>query len=281
MVLPSVAYFSIFSYYTLAQGVIISFQDFRLIGDTPFIGFENYLYIFHDPYFWQALLNTIIIGGGILILGFFPPILLALLLNEVTRLFFKKITQTIIYIPRLFSWVIIGGIIIYILSPDGGLINEILLLFGVIEQPIHFLAEYKYARWIMILSPIWKDTGYNCILYLAAIDGINPLLYEAADIDGATRIQKMFHITLPQLVPTMKVVFLINTMGVLRIFDQIFVLKNSLIDPKVNVLMTYLYEKGLIRFQMGRACAAGTLIVISTWVIVKVVRKVIKYDAEE
>ncbi|WP_231705734.1 ABC transporter permease subunit, partial [Effusibacillus lacus] len=183
MMLPVFIYFLLFSYYPLIRGFVISMQDFRVIGDRPFVGFDNYATVLQDPMFWQAMKNTLFIGGGILAAGFFLPVLVALSLNELVRVSFKKFTQTVIYMPHLFSWVVVGGIWIYILSPDGGLVNELMKWFG--KQPVHFLTQEDYARPTMILTAIWKDMGYNCILYLAAIVAINPSLYEAARIDGA------------------------------------------------------------------------------------------------
>jgi putative aldouronate transport system permease protein len=278
MVLPALVYFVIFSFYPLVRGLIISVQDFRLIGERPFIGFENYLKVLSDPMFWRALENTLIIGGGVLAVGFIAPIIVAISLNEVMQLVFKKLTQMVIYLPHLFSWVVVGGIWIFILSPDGGLVNEILNLLG--HESIHFLANGAYGRLVMILSAIWKDMGFMCIIYLAAIVSIHPGLYEAARIDGATRWQEIRHITIPQLVPTMKIVLLLSLMGVLRIFDQVFVMRNPAIAREVDVLMMYTYEKGILEFDMGVATAAAFIVIVATLVLVMIIRKVIRYDME-
>ncbi|TCS69533.1 putative aldouronate transport system permease protein [Effusibacillus lacus] len=278
MMLPVFIYFLLFSYYPLIRGFVISMQDFRVIGDRPFVGFDNYATVLQDPMFWQAMKNTLFIGGGILAAGFFLPVLVALSLNELVRVSFKKFTQTVIYMPHLFSWVVVGGIWIYILSPDGGLVNELMKWFG--KQPVHFLTQEDYARPTMILTAIWKDMGYNCILYLAAIVAINPSLYEAARIDGADRWQLIRYVTLPQLIPTMKVVLLLNTMGILRIFDQIFMLRNPAIARQVDVLMTYTYEKGILQFKMGLASAAAFLVILATLLLVFVTRILTRYDEE-
>lgn len=257
---------------------MISLQDFRLIGDSPYIGFENYATVLGDPVFWRAMVNTLIIGGGILIIGFAFPILVAISLNEVMNKTFKKFTQMIIYLPHLFSWVIVGGIWIYILAPDGGLVNEIIKLFG--GDPIYFFTREKLAQPLMISSAIWKDMGFLCIIYLAAIVGINPELYEAARIDGATRWQEIRHILIPQLYPTMVVVFLLNLLGVLKIFDQIFVMRNSAIASKVDVLMIYTYEKGIEQFNMGVATAASFIVIFATLILAIIAKKVTKYGEE-
>ncbi|WP_378937613.1 ABC transporter permease subunit [Metabacillus herbersteinensis] len=279
MLIPIFLYFFVFAYYPLFRGLVISFQDFRIIGESPFIGLDNYLFILKDPEFLRVTINTFAISGGILILGFIFPIILALSLNEVINQTFKRFTQTVIYFPHLFSWVVVGGIWIYLLSPDGGLVNELLKWFGN-EEAIHFLVKEDYAKSIIILTAIWKDMGYTCILYLAAIVGINPSLYEAASIDGANRWHKIRHITIPQLVPTMKIVLLLNIMGILRIFDQIFILSNPAIAREVSVFMTYTYEKGILEFQMGIASAAAFLVLLMTLLLTFITRKLIGYDEE-
>jgi putative aldouronate transport system permease protein len=278
MILPIFIYFMIFNYYPLINGFLISLQEFRLIGDRPFIGLENYITVLKDPVFWNTVQNTLLISGGILVLGFLAPLVVALSLNEVLHPLFKKVTQMVIYLPHLLSWVIIGGIWIYMLSPDTGLVNGILQIFGV--GPIHFFAEEQYAKPIMILSAVWKDMGYTCIIYLAAMVGINPGLYEASKIDGANRWHQMIYITIPQLVPTMKVVLLLNIMGILRVFDQIYIMRNPAIAGEVDVVMMYVYEKGILQFDMGIATAAAFLVIFATLILVSLVRKGIRYDAE-
>ena len=277
MLLPVFGYFLLFSYYPLVRGFVISFQNFRLIGDRPFVGFDNYRTVLMDPAFLQTFKNTLWISGGILAFGFVMPIVLALSLNEVMRVWFKKLTQMIVYLPHLFSWVVVGGMWILLLSPDTGIVNQLLKLFGA-SKPIGFLTSEAYARWVMIFTAVWKDMGFSCILYLAAIVNINPSLYEAAYIDGANRWQAVRYITLPQLVSTMKVVFMLNVLGVLRIFDQIYVMRNGAIANKVDVLMMYTYQKGILEFKIGQATAAGYLIIAATLVITFVTRILIRYD---
>ena len=277
MLLPVFGYFLLFSYYPLVRGFIISFQNFRLIGNRPFVGFENYRTVLTDPAFLQTFKNTILISSGILAFGFVMPIVLALSLNEVLRVWFKKLTQMIVYLPHLFSWVVVGGMWILLLSPDAGIVNQLLKAFGA-SKPIGFLTSEAYARWVMIFTAVWKDMGFSCILYLAAIVNINPALYEAAHIDGANRWQAVRYITLPQLVNTMKVVFMLNVLGVLRIFDQIYVMRNGAIANEVDVLMMYTYQKGILEFKIGQATAAGYLIIAATLVITFVTRILIRYD---
>lgn len=276
MMIPVIVYFLLFSYYPLVRGVLVSFQKFRVIGDRPFVGLENYRTVLGDPEFWRMLGNTLLIGGGILALGFAAPLIVALSLNEVGRAWFKKLTQMVVYLPHLFSWIVVAGIWIFMLTPDGGLVNELRGWFGL--APVHFLAEKNYSRLMMILAAVWKDAGYTCIIYLAAIVGLNPALFEAARMDGANRWQLVRHITLPQLLPAMQVVLMLSVMGVLRIFDQIFAMRNPAIERYVDVLMIYTYEKGLVKFDMGVANAAGCLIIAATVLLTLAARYAARYD---
>ena len=280
MMIPVIGYFCVFVYYPLYEGVIASFQEFRLLGDRPFVGWENYQAAFTDQRFWQVLQNTLLIGGGILLVGFFPPIIVALSLNELRLVLFKKFTQTVVYMPHLFSWIVVGGIWIYLLSPRGGLVNELLALIDV--GPIRFLTNGTWARALMIILPTWKDMGYAAIIYLASITAISPSLYEAARIDGASRFQQTYQITLPMLVPTMKVVFMLNILGTLRIFDQIYIFKqqNPAVQSRIDVLMTYVYDVGIQRYEVGFASAVSVLVLLATLLLTAVVWRVTRFGQE-
>lgn len=272
MILPVLAYFAIFVYWPLYQGVVASFQEFKLLGGSQWIGTENYEVAWNDPKFWQVLRNTLLIGGGILVFGFLPPIIIALALNEVRQLVFKKLSQTTVYLPHLFSWVVIGGMWIYLLSPSGGLVNELLDLINV--GPIRFLTSTNWARTMMIGLPIWKDAGYAAIIYLASITSISPTLYEAARIDGASRFQQAYQITLPLLSGTMKVVFMLNVLGLLRIFDQIFVMRNGVTQRGIDVLMTYVYDLGIQQYELGRASAISVMVLLATLAMTAIVWRI-------
>jgi putative aldouronate transport system permease protein len=277
MILPIIAYFLMFSYYPLFKGILISFQDYTLMGDRPFVGFTNYKAVFSDPVFLQVFRNTLIIGGGILVFNFIAPLMIAISLNEVFRTWFKRTAQMILYIPHLLSWVVVGGIWIFMLSPDTGIVN--LLLVKLLHiGPIHFLADSVWARWIMVFVATWKDMGFYCILFLAGIVSINPALYEAARMDGATRWQQIRLITLPQLSNTMKVIFLLSSLGILRIFDEIFILRNPSTASKVDVLMMYTYQKGIMDIKIGFASAASFYVVLFTLVLTLLVRRITRFD---
>jgi putative aldouronate transport system permease protein len=279
MILPVIVYFAIFVYYPLYEGVNSSFQEFKLLGGGEYIGLQNYVDVWNDDRFWQVTRNTLLIGGGILIFGFFPPIIVALALNEVARLMFKKFAQTSVYLPHLFSWVVVGGMWLLLLAPSGGLINELLALIDV--GPIRFMTDSTWARFMMIALPIWKDMGYGAIIYLAAITSINPTLYEAARIDGASRLQQAYQITLPLLKPTMKVVFMLNVLGVLRIFDQIFVMRNPVVQRSIDVVMTYVYDLGILKYELGIASAISVMVLGATLILTAIVWPIIGFGKED
>lgn len=278
MMLPIIAFFAVFVYYPLFEGVDASFREFRLLGDQPYVGLENYEAAWNDVRFWQVVRNTLIIGFGILIVGFLPPIIIAVSLNELRLILYKKFAQTIVYVPHLFSWVVIGGIWLYLLSPRGGLVNELLALIDV--GPVGFMTNSTWARFYMIVLPVWKDMGYAAIIYLASITSISPTLYEAARIDGASRLQQIYQITIPLLVPTMKVVLMLNVLGLLRIFDQIYVMRNGVVQRKVDVLMTYVYDMGIQQYEVGYASAVSVMVLVATLVLTAVVWRVTGFGRE-
>ncbi|QSO55413.1 sugar ABC transporter permease [Alicyclobacillus curvatus] len=277
MLLPTIAYFLILTYYPLVHSVLISMQNFNLIGNRPFVGLQNYRNVLSDPNFWTSFRNTLVLGGSILVIGFVAPIIIALSLNEVLQQWMKRTLQMVIYIPHLFSWVVVGGLWIQRLNPDGGLVNAVLHVFGL--RPVQFMSDPNLARWVIILVSVWKDVGFNTVLYLAAIVGINPELYNAARVDGANRWHEVWHVTLPSLTRTMQVVALLSIMGVLRLFDQIYVMRNAVIEPKVDVLMTYVYDQGFTQMNIGQATASALLILLATLLLTLFTRRLVQFDA--
>lgn len=275
-ILPAMLFFAIFTFYPLMKGIYISFQEYGLLGARGFAGFSNYIEVLKDIDFRDAVINTLVISFGILIIGFTFPIFIAISLNELTSKGFKKFSQTIIYVPFLFSWVVIIGIWNNILSPTG-LVNQFLMNIRMIDNPIGFFGEAKFARELVVLMTIWKDMGYSSIIYLAAMSAIDPHLYEAADIDGAKLTHKIRYITFPLLIPTMKIIFLITLMGVLRTFDSVYIMSNGAIAHKIRTVVVFTYEKGLLRFDLGIATAAAILLFLITMVFTTVLKKVIRY----
>ena len=278
MLLPVVVYFLVFSYYPLFLGLINSFQKVKLLGGSQFVGLENYQEVAQSAQYQQALVNSLIVGIGTFLLQFVWGLAIALFLNEVKNKVVKSLIQTVTYIPYLLSWAVVGGLWITIFSPNG-MINGILeLIQGADFQPIVFMSEPAFARAIMIFTGAWKGAGYFAALFLAAIVSLDESLYESAQIDGATRWQQLTRITLPQIVPTMKIVTVLSAMSVLRSFDQIFVMGNASINDKVQNLLVLIYNDGILEFNVGVATAAATLVLVITMVISFTVRRLLRYD---
>jgi len=276
MILPAILYFILLSFVPVADGFKMSFQKFRFVGASEFVGWANYLSMLKTPGFWRVFKNTLILGMSNVFLTAFIPMFVALSLNEVGRVGVKRSLQSILYLPHIFSWVVVGGLWIFILSPNGGLINSIRNVFG--ADSIFYLVSEKHIRPIIIGVNLWKQAGYVCILFLASIAGINPELYEAATIDGANGWQRARFITIPELVRTLKVVLLLNVMGALRIFDQIYVMRNEVVAPKVDVLMYYVYVHGLEKFNIGYASAISLFIFFITLIVTLLVKRVSRYE---
>lgn len=258
MALLGIAWMIIFNYIPM-YGVIIAFKDYdiiRTISEAPWVGLEHFKEFLSDENFGYVMKNTL--GISLIKLMTFPlPIIFALFLNEVRILRFKRAIQTISYLPHFLSWVVLGGILATWLS-DVGIINDILMALHLIDQPISYLAEPKYFWTIVITSDIWKELGWSAIIYLAAITGISPEMYEAATIDGAGRFQKMWYVTLPAIKGTISILFILAVSGVLNSnFDQILVLRNSLNDSASNVIDYYVYYTGISQGRYSYSAAIG------------------------
>lgn len=256
--LPGVLFLLIFRYLPM-YGIIIAFKDFNVmkgILGSDFIGFKNFTRLFHSAQFLLAFKNTILLSIYNLLWGFPVPIILALLLNEVRMLAFKKTVQTITYIPHFFSWVIISGIFIDILSPSTGIVNILIQKLGF--NPVFFMASPSWIRSILVFSNIWKEAGWGTILYLAAISSIDESLYEAAAIDGAGRLKQALNITLPALKSTIIILLIMrlgNIMG--DNFEQILMMSSSAVQDKVDVIDTFVYRQSFLTLDFGFTSAAG------------------------
>ena len=275
MLAPILIYFAVFVFYPMVQGVLISLQEFGLLGSMGYVGFENYHMILDDPYFFRALINTLVICAGLTFFGTLIPLIPAIALNEIAQMVAKRFFQTVIYLPNLFSWVIILGIWMNVMSPIG-MLNTFLIYLGVISEPIMFFASEAWARPLLIAQTVWKDLGYNALIYIASLIAINPELYEAADMDGANTWQKIRRITLPQLYPTMKIVFLLMLVGSLRTFDMAFLMSNGLTEAKIDTLAVYIYDTGIQQLQMGTANAAGVFLMVISIVLALLVQRITK-----
>ncbi|MFD0959425.1 ABC transporter permease [Paenibacillus chungangensis] len=258
MVWLGMVFVLVFSYVPMF-GVAIAFQQFRPVMGfmkSEWVGWSNFTLMFQIPDFYQVVMNTLIIAGLKLSIGFFVPIVFALLLNEVRLLWFKKTIQTMVYLPHFMSWVILGGILTNILSIEGGIVNVLLEAFGI--EPIMFLGSNDWFRPVLIISDIWKEFGFSMIVYLAALAGINPALYEAAVIDGANRWRQTLHITIPGLYPMMALVATLSLGGIVNAgFDQVFNLYNPIVYETGDIIDTYVYRVGLQQTQYSFATAVG------------------------
>jgi putative aldouronate transport system permease protein len=261
MLLPGLLLVIVFAYIPMA-GLTIAFQNFiplkGLLGNQEWVGFGNFDYVFSLPTTWQVVGNTLFIAFMKIIAGLLVPVTFALLLNEVRSKLFKRTTQTIVYFPYFLSWIILGGIMIDILSPTDGIVNNFLGLFGV--KPIYFLGENAWFPYTMVASDVWKTFGFNTVIYLAAITSIDPSLYEAAAVDGAGRWKMTWHVTLPGMQMIIILLMVLSLGTVLDAgFDQIFNLYSSQVYESGDIIDTMVYRMGLLQAQFGPSTAVGLL----------------------
>lgn len=258
MILPGVLFFAIFKYVPLA-GSIIAFQNYNVfqgILGSPFVGWEHFQKLFTYPELIQVLKNTLIINIYQLLFEFPAPIILALLLNEVRKMMFKRVVQSILYLPHFLSWVIVGGLVMNLLSPNGGLLNELMApIFG---SNVFYIQEPQYFRTILVSSGVWKEMGWGTIVYLAAMTGINPDLYESAEVDGAGKFRQVFSVTIPSILPTIMVLLLLRIGNIMDLgFEQVYSLLNPLVRETGEVIDTYVYRIGLQNAQFSYTTAIG------------------------
>jgi len=256
--IPGILYFLIFKYIPLL-GSVIAFQNYNLFAGftgSQWVGLQHFEKMFAHYDFIRILNNTVILGLMDIFIAFPVPIILALLLNEVRKTFFKRTVQTIIYAPHFLSWVIISGIFIGILSPTSGFVNQILGWIGI--EPIYFLVENAWIRPVLVGAGIWRDAGYGTIVYLAALTSVNPELYEAAEVDGANRWKQTWSITIPSILPVIVVLFLLKIGDFLDFgFERVFVFQNSLNLDSSEILDTFIYKAGLQQMQFSYSTAMG------------------------
>lgn len=258
MLVPGLLLIAVFSYLPMA-GVSIAFQDFNpIIGlaKLNWNGLDNFRYMWELPDFMPALRNTVIISVMKIVAGIIVPITAALLLNEVRHIGFKRSIQTIIYMPHFFSWVILGGIVIDVLSPSEGIVNQLISAMG--GKPIQFLASNEWFRSVLIITDQWKEFGFSTIVYLAALTSIDQGLYEAAVMDGAGRMRQTWHITLPGIRPIVVLMMTLSLGNILNGgFDQVFNLYNPMVYETGDILDTLVYRIGIVQTQYGVAAAIG------------------------
>ncbi|NQX59801.1 sugar ABC transporter permease [Paenibacillus qinlingensis] len=264
MVLPGVLLVLIFSYVPM-WGVLIGFQNYNLFSGffhSDWVGLKHFEMFIHSPDFYRIMRNTLAISLLKLVFGFPAPIALALILNEVKSLGFKRFVQTVSYLPHFMSWVIVSSFVISMLSIDNGSINIALGQMGIIKEPINWLSQSEYFWGILVSTGVWKDIGFGAIIYLAAIAGIDPHLYEASAMDGAGRLRQIMYITLPGITPVIMIFLILNIGGILNAgFDDILNLTNNggntLLRPVADVIDTYVYRVGILGQRYSYATAVG------------------------
>lgn len=258
LLLPVFAYYIIFHFVPM-YGVVIAFADYNIfagVRGSEWVGLENFRVMLLNDEFFIVLRNTVMLNVISLFVAFPAPLVLALLLNEVRNRRFKRTVQGIVYLPHFLSWVVVSGLIISVLSPSSGLVNNIIRSLG--GQSVYFMTDRVWWVGIYQLSGVWKEVGWGTIIYLAALSALDPNLYDAAMIDGANRWQRLKHVTLPGITPTILVVFLLSVGNVMTIsFDRPFLLGNPMVLDVADVISTYVYRVGLLNVDYSYAAAVG------------------------
>ncbi|WP_261800230.1 sugar ABC transporter permease [Paenibacillus sp. PAMC21692] len=258
LLLPALLLVILFNYLPMG-GLIIAFQDYKPwtgFVNSPWVGWDNFRLLLDRPDSIQVIRNTAIIAVSKLMFSLVASVLFALLLNEVRQRFFKKAVQTVVYLPHFISWVVLSGVLIDILAVKGVVNGLLHRIFGI--DPVLFLSNGEWFRITVVLSDIWKEFGFGTIVFLAALSGINPSLYEAAEMDGASRLKMTLHITLPGILPMIIVVFTLSLGNVLNAgFDQIYNLITPLVYGKGDIIDTFVYRTGILGGQMSFATAVG------------------------
>ncbi len=260
MMIPGLIWFIVFKYVPM-YGVSIAFRNYNIFqgfANAPWVGFANFEKMFNYPAFWQAFNNTIVLSIMKLLIAFPMPILLALMINEIRNSRCKKIVQTVVVLPNFISWVVVSTILYALFSVNTGVIKSIAQLVGYQGKMTNFMQNEGTFRWVLVATDIWKTAGYGTIVYLGAMTSLDPALYEAAEIDSATWLQKIWHITLPGIRPTIIILLIFRLGQMLNVgFEQIFVMSNPLVADVAEVLDIYVYKVGMTNRQYTIATAAG------------------------
>lgn len=258
LLLPGIVYFTVFKYVPMG-GIVIAFKQLNLmegIWKSPWVGLDNFSRFFEGVYFKRIIGNTLIISFYKLIFAFPAPIILALMLNEISKGWYKRIIQTLTYLPHFISWVIIYGLLIIFLAPGEGLVNKILQEWDM--PTILFLTEPSMIRGLIVSTDIWQSAGWGAIIYLAALASIDPSLYEASIVDGASRLRQLWHITLPGIRTVIILMLIIRLSHILDVgFDQVFMMSNIMNRENSDIIDTWVYRVGLQEMQFGLATAVG------------------------
>lgn len=269
MLLPTIIWFLVFLYKPM-YGLQIAFKDysiFRGVAGSPWVGWEHFETLFTNDQFKRAVSNTIKISALNLLFGFPAPIILALMFNEILHASYKRTAQTIVYLPHFISSVIIAGIVITAFSPTAGIVNTVMGWFGL--DPVYFLTQPQWFRPIFVGTGIWQEAGFGSIIFLAAIAGVNPSLYESAVVDGANRWQMMWRITLPSILPTILIMLIIRIGNIMEVsFELVILLYHPATYETADVVNTWIYRQGLQSGQYDLAAAAGLFNAFVAFVLV-------------
>lgn len=269
MLVPGIVLVLIFSYIPMA-GIMMAFQKYvpnKGLFGSPFIGLKNFQLLMDYPDIGRIFFNTVYIAVMKIVAGMIVPVTVAILLNELRKEWVKRTFQTLVYLPHFLSWVLLSGILIDVLSPSSGILNQVLGLFGI--DPVFFLGDNKWFPYVMVISDVWKEFGFGTIVYLAALTGINPSLYEAAEIDGAGRFKQTLHVTLPGMLPIIVLMFTLSIGNVLNAgFDQIFNLYSPPVYESADIIDTFVYRMGIEQAQFGFATAVGLLKSVISFIFV-------------
>lgn len=281
LLIPGILFFAVFKYVPM-YGLKIAFQDYNQYdpAKSTWVGLQQFIDLFSKKSFIPVLRNTIVISLLKLILGFPIPVILAMMMNEMKSMKFKKVSQTLLYLPHFISWVILSGIIMTLLDPDNGMITNFLqMLTG---ERIMVLTDSRYFVPMLIITDIYKGLGWGTIIYFAAISGIDPVLYEAASIDGAGKWKQALHVTLPCIVPTIVIQFILSCGNILNAgFDQIFMLYTSHVYDVADIIDTYVYRMGIINNDYSFSTAAGMFKSVVAFIMILTVNQIAKKTSNE
>jgi putative aldouronate transport system permease protein len=282
MLLPGVIYFILFKYFPM-WGVLIAFKNYQpFLGfwQSDWVGLKHFTRFFSEPTFWMLFKNTIILAFYNLIFFFPLPIVVALMLNEVRKEFLKRFVQTLVYIPHFFSWVVVVGIFYILFTVEGGVVNELIVKMG--GEPVNFLISSDWFRTMIMTEVIWKETGWGTIIFLAALAGVDPGLYEASRIDGAGRWRQLWHITLPAIRSTIIILFILRLGHFMDTgFEQIILMLNAMNREVGEVFDTYVYTVGINQSQFSYSTAVGLFKSVVGLVLVLATNALAKKTGEE
>ncbi|MDF2484072.1 MAG: protein lplB [Herbinix sp.] len=256
--IPGILFIIVFRYMPM-YGLTTSFQEYNIFSgilESPWVGFKNFNMLFTSRNFYSVLRNTLFISFGKILFTFPLSIFIAILINEIGRTFLKKTYQTVLYLPHFLSWVIVSGLVTAACSPSTGIINQVIVGLG--GQPISFLMDNQWFRTVVIASEAWKEVGYSAIVFIAALTGINPELYEAAKVDGAGKLRQIIHITLPGMLSIILLMFILNLGNVLNAnTEEILLMYNPTVYKSGDVLGTFIYRTGVSQMNYSYATAIG------------------------